>query len=209
MLKFHHLCLLPTIINLLVHVLYHTAYHSYPNLQGQKPPNQIWKETQHCKYKQTITFLCPFIWKCKWKSGCARATTIQLTVMLSWMVILASVKLIKIYLLAERWHFIIDPLVTGASLMGGCGITQILCGSSDQPLSANFIFLAYSRKDYAIMLLFFYSLSFFFPSCCFLARVSLWSHCRNSGKMHCGLITHSLKDSGNWSNFFLYVFFST
>lgn len=47
--------------------------------------------------------------------------------------------------------------------MGGCGMTQIFCGSSDQPLSANFIFLAYSRKDYAIMLLFFYSLSFFFP----------------------------------------------
>lgn len=188
--------------------LYHTAYHSNTNLQGQKPPNQIWKEMQHHKHKQTITFLFPFIWKSNWKSGFARATVIQLTIILSWMAILASVKIIKIHLLAESWHFITDPLVTGASLMGGCGTTQIFCGSQDQPLSANFIFLAYSRKDYTIMLLFFYSL-FFSPSCCFLARVSLWSHCRNSGKLNCGLITHFLKDSGNWNNFFLYVFFST
>lgn len=112
--------------------LYHTAYRLNPNLRGQKAPNQIWKETLHCKYKQTITFLCGFIWRCKWKSGFARA--IQLTVMLPWMTILESVKVIKKHLLAESWHFILDPLVTGANLMGGSGTTQIVCGSQDQPI---------------------------------------------------------------------------
>lgn len=133
--------------------LYHTAYHFNPKLQGQKPPNQIWKETQDCKYKQTINFLCHFIWKCKWKSGFAGA--IQLTVILSWMAILASVKVIKIHFLSESWHFIIDPLVIGTSLTGGCGTTQILCGSQDQPFLPILFFLEYSWKNYTIVLPFF------------------------------------------------------
>lgn len=76
MIKFQHLGSLPIMINLLVHVafLYYTVYHLNPD-QGQRtPPYQVPKEIQHFKYLQTITSACVLIWKCKWKSGFARAT---------------------------------------------------------------------------------------------------------------------------------------
>lgn len=124
--------------------------------------------------------------------------------MLSWMAILASVKLRKIYHLAESWHFVRDPSRTGASLMGDCCMMWILCGPQDQPLWTRFFLLLTSLGRVVRLCCSFFSVFFLFFSCCnSFARVSLWSHCRNSGKLHCRLITQftqSLK--GSWSNYF-------
>lgn len=197
MIKFQHLGSLPIMIILLVHVafLYYTVYHLKPDQGRRTPPYQVPKEIQHFKYLQTITSVCVLIWKCKCNSGFARATvTTSSAVIPDGHACFGKTD--KKYASLPCWHLI----VTGASLMRGCGTMWILCQSQDQPLYASclvFFFPSILQEGFCDyvglflvsgLVLFCLDLIFvlfcfvvFFSCCCSLARVSLWSHYRILG----------------------------
>lgn len=152
MIKFQHLGSLPIMIILLVHVafLYCIVYHVNPDQGRRTPPYQVPKEIQ------TITSVCVLIWKCKCKSGFARATLTTNSAVIpdghacfgkTYKNMPPCRKLTLYYTpISNRskshawlWHN-----VNSLSVPRSASLCQLF-----------FFFLAYPRKDFVIMLLFF------------------------------------------------------